>query len=155
MAWSFDLPQTYATIGVMQLVLNYKFPSLNDLIGKASYNRFAYAAEKKKLTQYVADECLIQGLKRVSGPIAVRFQWQEATKRRDFDNVSGAGQKLILDGLKLAGVIEDDRQKYVRYLSHTFSHGKTNRVIVTLDGVPAETAGIDTLELPSVDSPLD
>lgn len=137
----------------MQLILNYKFPSLNDLIGKASYNRFAYAAEKKKLTKYVANECKAQGLKSVSGPIAVRFLWQEATKRRDFDNVSGAGQKLILDGLKLAGVIEDDRQKFVRSLSHTFSHGKTNRVIVQIDVQRDGTEDNGTLELPSFETP--
>lgn len=134
----------------MKLTLNYKFPSLNDLIGKASYNRFAYAAEKKKLTKYVADECKSQRLRPVSGPIAVRFLWQEATKRRDFDNVSGAGQKLILDGLKLAGVIEDDRQRYVKSLSHSFSHGKTNRVIVYLELHHEEK---ESLELPTVDSP--
>lgn len=114
------------------LVLKFKFPSLNELIGKASYNRFAYGAMKKKLTKYVADECLKSKLVPHKGTAFVEFEWQEANKRRDFDNVAGAGAKLIFDGLKLAGIIKDDRQEFVKGFTHTFSHGKEYVVTVKI-----------------------
>jgi len=114
------------------LILNHKFPSLNEVIGKASYNRFAYGAMKKKLTAYVAKECQIQGLKPTAGAIYVDFKWQEANKRRDFDNVCGSGQKFCLDGLKLAGVIKDDRQEFVKGITHTFSHGDIYQVTIKI-----------------------
>lgn len=118
------------------LILNFKFPSLNDALGKALTNRYAYGTLKKGLTRYVAQECKIQRLKREPGPLRVEFHWQEKDKRRDLDNVASA-KKFILDGLQEAGVIKNDNAKYIKGFSDTFSYGVTNVVKVRLikDGV--------------------
>lgn len=117
------------------LVLQCKFPSLNELIGAASANRFVYGSLKKKMTAFVATECKIQKLKPMDGKIKVSFDWVEGNKRRDFDNVSGAGQKLICDGLKQAGIIVDDSHKFVAQIAHSFRHDAYHGVIVTLENI--------------------
>lgn len=113
------------------LILNYKFPSLNDAIGKALHNRFAYGALKKKLTQYVAKECIAQKLKPEIAALFFEFHWQESDKRRDLDNIASA-KKFILDGLQEAKIIDNDNAKCIKGFSDSFSYGEKNIVTVKL-----------------------
>lgn len=53
------------------------------------------------------------------GKARFAFEWHEAQRRRDPDNVT-AGQKFVLDGLVKAGVIPNDGWNEVAGISHEF-----------------------------------
>lgn len=71
------------------------------------------------------------------GPVRVHFHCYEPNKRRDPDNFCLGAAKIVLDGLKRAGIIDQDGWKHIRGLSFGWSHDKDNpRVAVTLEWVP-------------------
>jgi len=44
----------------------------------------------------------------ISGPVTISYHWVEPSRRRDKDNISGYGRKLIQDALVKAGVLKND-----------------------------------------------
>lgn len=114
-----------------------RFPGLNDMIALAKRGRGKYqpyARDKATNTEMVAWCCKaahIPPLKRA----AIHITWVEPNERRDPDNI-GAAQKYVLDGIVAAGVIPDDRQKYVSGITHEWKVDKANpRVIVEIEAV--------------------
>lgn len=51
-------------------------------------------------------------------PIAIRMVWIEKNERRDRDNVSSGGSKIILDAMKQLGTIIDDSRRWVKDIRH-------------------------------------
>ena len=107
---------------------NYKqncLPDLNDMLGEATKNRFAYNAMKKKY-----ESIIIRSIRRdLRGWKATKvcqldITWGEKRKgkMRDHDNIIAA-RKFINDALTESGTIKDDSPKYLQY-------GR-NRVIYT------------------------
>ena len=65
-------------------------------------------------------------------PVDIHCHWVCKNRRKDKDNIRFA-VKYILDGLELAGLIENDGWNYVGSLSDTFAVDKENpRVEVTI-----------------------
>jgi Holliday junction resolvase RusA-like endonuclease len=98
-------------------------PSLNDLIGAAKGaggTGTNYSKLKKQWQFTVWAYAKKARLKRADGPVDVEFVWREKNRRRDLDNISGGGQKLVLDGLVKAGVLEDDGWEHVFSIQHRF-----------------------------------
>jgi Holliday junction resolvase RusA-like endonuclease len=109
-----------------------RLPGQNDILKR---NQNVYIGKKKKLT---GDICLLAKsakLQVVEGPVIISMHWIEPNRRRDIDNICGAGQKFILDGLVLAKVLPDDSRRWVRGLVHRFPEpNKANpRVIVEIE----------------------
>ena len=76
-------------------------------------NDMARAAKRR-----VAALAREQRVPRFERPVVVTFDWYEPNLRRDLDNVAGAGQKWVLDGLVAAGVLPDDNMRNVVGLMH-------------------------------------
>lgn len=57
---------------------------------------------------------------RFLGAVGITFMWFEPNAKRDIDNVSGGGQKVILDALVLCGVIPNDTRQFVKSIYHAF-----------------------------------
>jgi len=57
--------------------------------------------------------------------VVLIITWHEPDRRRDPDNIMG-GQKFILDGLVMAGVIPDDSQKHIQGIVHRFGIDRKN-----------------------------
>lgn len=112
-----------------------RLPGLNEIIGQARYNRFAGASQKKKFQEECAKWISIQRTPAYRCPVTLTFDWIEANRRRDIDNVS-AGTKFILDALVALKRIPDDSRRWVTGLSHTFPEPdpKYPRVVVTING---------------------
>lgn len=60
------------------------------------------------------------------------FVWREKNKRRDPDNVAGAGRKLILDGLVNGGVLPGDGWAQVAGWTDVFEVSDEPGVRVTI-----------------------
>ena len=88
-----------------------RFPTLNEYIDCERGSTIAAAAMKKKCTEQVKAQCLSQPIQPVNGKVDLLFEWHSST-RHDPDNVAFA-KKFILDGLQLAGVLENDNRKFI------------------------------------------
>lgn len=88
-----------------------RFPTLNEYIDCERGSTIAAAAMKKKCTEQVKEQCLLQQIQPVNGKVDLLFEWHSST-RHDPDNVAFA-KKFILDGLQLAGVLENDNRKFI------------------------------------------
>jgi len=99
-----------------------RLPGLNEIVAAAKSHFGAYAKMKHEHTTAIAWIAKkLPTYKRV----ALVITWYEPDRRRDPDNIM-AGQKFILDGLVMAGVIPDDSQKHIQGIVHRFDTDKKN-----------------------------
>lgn len=105
----------------MKLVIPGQLPGLNDYIGALDKSRHAGAALKKS-AQRTVEWCAKSQLRkfRPTGPVVMKYTWYEPNKRRDKDNISSFGRKIIQDGLVKAGVLENDGWKHIEGFSDRF-----------------------------------
>lgn len=112
-----------------------RLPDFNELVGAAKGyggKGFGYAKLKRQWTDTIAllaKAAKIPHLERVS----IEFRWQEANRRRDPDNVAAGGRKLILDGLVVAGVLENDGWGQIAGWRDSFTAGVAGGVTVVLE----------------------
>lgn len=115
------------------LTIPGKLPGLNDYIAAERTNRHKGAKMKADSGNIVAvaiRQCM-RGV-RIEKPVEMYYSWYEPNKRRDLDNVSGFGRKVIQDALVSTGVLKDDGWKYVVGFSDRFEVDKTNPRIEVL-----------------------
>lgn len=101
--------------------------NLNDYIAAERANRHKGAkmkAENGNIVAVAIRQCL-RGV-RIDKPVEMRYCWYEPNKRRDKDNVSSFGRKVIQDALVQCGVLKDDGWKYVVGFSDRFEVDKEN-----------------------------
>ena len=94
-----------------KFIIEGEFTSLNEYINTERISKFAAAATKRNETELVVmflsrenplpDDCY---------PLKPRFDTKDA--RKDADNVDFA-RKFILDGMVKAGILVDDRRKFI------------------------------------------
>ena len=63
---------------------------------------------------------------RIENPVFMEFLWVEPNKRRDKDNISSFGRKVIQDALVQCGVLKDDGWRHVVGFSDRFEVDKEN-----------------------------
>ena len=87
---------------------------------------------EEKVSVYIMQQ--LQGLEIVK-PVKIEFVWVEKDMRRDPDNISGFGRKVILDALVRTGILQDDSRKYVTSFEDSFLVDKVNpRIEVNVGG---------------------
>jgi len=95
-------------------------PGLNELIRAKGNTRYpAYNKLKREWMKTIQWELMAGKIRPVSKAF-FRFVWYERNRRRDLDNISGGGRKLILDALVLCGILENDGWKEVSGWSDEF-----------------------------------
>lgn len=116
----------------VSFVIEGRLPSMNDFIGAMNANRWKGAKLKKDETRRCALAASV--LKPINSPVSLSIAWIERDCRRDIDNVSSGGIKVLMDGLVTAGILKDDSRRWVRSILHTFPEpDKANpRVEVTI-----------------------
>ena len=111
----------------MKLIIPGRLPGLNDYTKACRTNPYAGADMKKDgeklVTAYIRKQ--LRGAK-VKTPATIKFSWYEKDARRDPDNISGFGRKVILDALVRTGVLPDDSMKWVKHLEDCFEVDKKN-----------------------------
>lgn len=63
---------------------------------------------------------------RITGPVFMEYTWFEPNRRRDPDNISSFGRKVIQDALVDSGVLKDDGWKYIAGFADNFEVDKEN-----------------------------
>lgn len=112
-------------------VIKGKLPNLNDYTKECRTNRYSGAKLKDRTERFIA--LFLRPGEKISGPVHISFEWTEADRRRDLDNVAFA-KKFILDCLVRRGILENDSPKYVRGFTDTFRYVKgTYQVKVTIE----------------------
>lgn len=61
---------------------------------------------------------------KIEKPVFMEYLWIEPNRRRDLDNISSFGRKVIQDALVDTGVLKDDGWKYVVGFSDKFEVDK-------------------------------
>lgn len=109
------------------LTIPGKLPGLNDYIAAERTNRHKGAkmkADSGDIAAVAIRRCM-RGI-RLEKPVSMEYTWIEPNRRRDKDNISSFGRKVIQDALVQAGVIRDDGWKYVAGFSDRFEVDKKN-----------------------------
>lgn len=112
-------------------IINARLPSLNELIA-ANRQGYRVGARLKRDTQTAIMWAITAAnLKPVIMPCIVHMTFEEATKRRDTDNVESA-KKFILDALVNTGILKGDGPKHVIGCPSWTRYGDTDQVLVTI-----------------------
>ncbi len=103
------------------LIISGRLDNLNDYIRAIDANRHEGSKLKKKNQNKVIAEIYEQlGRLRIKKPVIIRYRWYEKDRRRDLDNISSFGRKVIQDALVSTRVIENDGWKEIRGFSDEF-----------------------------------
>ncbi len=71
---------------------------------------------------------------RVKTPVFMRYVWIEPNKKRDKDNISSFGRKVIQDALVKGGFLPGDGWQHIEGFSDSFEVGQP-KIIVTFEEV--------------------
>ena len=116
--------------------LDFSLPTLNEMNRTARGNKYAAAAQKKKYTNLVADEIMVQTDRPHFEAISLDITWIETKKKRDPDNVFGGGCKFLMDGIVAAGIIDDDDRDCVASITNRIAVSDSRGVVVMATSVP-------------------
>lgn len=108
----------------VRLVIPGVLPNLNDYIAAERRNRQQGAKLKRQAEQVVL--LAARKLQRIkfSGPVVMRYTWYEPNRRRDKDNISSFGRKVIQDALVRAGILPNDGWANIEGFSDRFEVDK-------------------------------
>ena len=125
----------------MKLIIMGRLHGLNEYIAAERSNRYSAANMKRQ------DMNLVLGYARIclrgwkaSGRVKMRYTWYEKNQRRDMDNVSSYGRKIIQDALVEGGYLPNDGWKDISGFSDAFAVDKNNpRIEVEIEEERTET----------------
>ena len=76
------------------------------------------------------------GRLRIRNPVRMRYRWYEKDRRRDRDNISSFGRKVIQDALVQAHILQNDGWNEIIEFSDEFYVDKKNpRIEVEIEEV--------------------
>lgn len=106
---------------VYRLVVEGRLPGLNEYIAAERSNRYKAAKLKREAQEVIgyAIRTQLRGV-RIRNPVAMRYLWVEANRKRDKDNITFA-RKFIQDALVEAGVLRNDGWKEIEGFSDSFA----------------------------------
>ena len=107
------------------IIIPGELPDLNQIISASKDHWGSYSSLKKANTQIVA-YCTKQATKRKYKKIDLDITWYCKDKRKDKDNIMAGGLKMILDGLVVAGVIQNDGWAHIGSINNHFEVDKNN-----------------------------
>lgn len=107
------------------IVIPGELPDLNQIIAESKNHWGSYSSLKKTNTQLVAF-CTKQATKQKYKKIDLEITWYCKDRRKDKDNIMAGGLKMILDGLVVAGVIQNDGWAHIGSINNHFEVDKNN-----------------------------
>lgn len=110
-----------------RLILPMKLHSLNEYIGAC--RKKAYVGAQMKREDQSGVEWFIRSQLRgvrIKCPVRMVYRWYEPNRKRDLDNISSYGRKVIQDALVNTQVIEDDSWNQVTGFSDRFYLDRKN-----------------------------
>lgn len=93
---------------VQKLIIPFSLPGLNEYIDAERAHR-QKGANLKRETQRAVELALRRQIRgRWDRPVVMHYIWVEKDRRRDKDNISSFGRKVIQDALVHMGVLHND-----------------------------------------------
>lgn len=97
-----------------KLIIPRRLNGLNEYIDAERTNKHAAAKMKREDMDTVLWACkaCLRGWK-ARGPVRMHYRWYEPNQKRDMDNISSYGRKVIQDALVKGGYLENDGWKQI------------------------------------------
>lgn len=109
------------------LIIAGRLDNMNDYTSACRANQYKGAKLKQKNENVVKQAIYEQlGRLRIKNPVRMLHRWYEPNKRRDLDNISAFGRKVIQDALVDTRVLQDDGWRYVKGFQDEFYVDKGN-----------------------------
>lgn len=108
----------------MTVKIPSKLPGLNEYIRALDKNKHSGNALKRDTQNAVAFVLKTQIRRPLREPVVMHYTWIEANKRRDKDNVSSFGRKVIQDALVQIGALKNDGWANITGFSDSFRVGE-------------------------------
>lgn len=115
------------------LIIPGRLDNLNDYISAERTNRYKGAklkANGETIVSYAIKQCMRDI--HIKAPVFMEYNWYEKDKRRDLDNISSFGRKVIQDALVHTGVLKNDGWKEIVGFSDSFHVDSNNPRIEVL-----------------------
>lgn len=108
----------------VKLVIPFALPGLNELIAAERQHR-QKAAKLKREHQRAVELCIRSQLRRpLREPVTMHYLWCEKDRRRDKDNISSFGRKIIQDALVSVHALQNDGWANIDGFTDSFSTDK-------------------------------
>lgn len=110
-----------------KVVVNGKFPSLNEFINACRTHKMAANNMKHKSQNEIAVYLVEQLQKvRIDKPVFIKYTYYEKNKKRDLDNISSYFHKVFQDSLVNCKIIHNDSWQYIVGFSDDFAVDNKN-----------------------------
>lgn len=110
----------------MKLVINGRLPGLNEYISAERTNRYNAAKLKRDAEALVLWSAKASLRGKINTPVIMHYLWIEPNMKRDKDNISSFGRKVIQDALVKGGYLPGDGWSYISGFADTFAVDKKN-----------------------------
>ncbi len=110
----------------MKFTIPGRLPGLNEYITAERTNRYKGAVMKRQAEKTVIVAAKKLGKWRPDGPVRMVYNWFEPDRRRDKDNISSFGRKVIQDALVRGGWLKNDGWKEISGFEDRFFVDKNN-----------------------------
>ena len=106
---------------LLKITIHDRLPGLNEYINACRRNAHAGATFKQRDQDFVS-WWIRQEIKsyHVKGPVFMVYKWYEKDRRRDLDNISSYGRKIIQDALVQCKILPDDGWRYITGFTDEF-----------------------------------
>lgn len=104
----------------MRIVIPFSLPGLNEYIAACRTNAQKGGAMKRKWDNAVAMAIRHQIKRPLREPVVMSYTWIERDRRRDKDNVSGFGRKVIQDAFVQVHALRNDGWANIKSFSDDF-----------------------------------
>lgn len=103
------------------LIVPTRLNNLNDYISAERTSRYK-GAEMKAQNEELVKIAIKQQMEdiRIEEPVFMEYRWYEKNRRRDLDNISSFGRKVIQDALVQTHVLQNDGWKEIEGFSDEF-----------------------------------
>ena len=108
----------------MRLIIPFSLPGLNEYIEAERGHRQKGAKLKRDCQTSVILALRRQIRTPLREPVFMRYLWVEKNRRRDKDNVSSFGRKVIQDALVKMGALKNDGWENIEGFSDSFAVDK-------------------------------
>lgn len=120
----------------MKLIIKGRLPGLNDYIAAERKHRQAGAKVKRDAEEIVIWSARASLRGKIPTPTIMHYAWVEPNRKRDKDNVSSYGRKVIQDALVKAGYLPGDGWSDIEgFTDEFFVDSKNPRIEVTFEEV--------------------
>ena len=124
----------------MRVTIPFPLAGLNDIIDAERAHRQKGAKLKREQMNAVILVLRRQIRRPLREPVTMRYLWVEKDRRRDKDNISGGGRKIIQDALVRMKALKNDGWGNIDGFSDEFA-GDKKRPRVEIEIEEAEACG--------------